>query len=444
LRRWRQRASALAAIGVAAVVLRLLYGAGGVGFDTSFQLVWGDDLLHGRVPDFESRLSPTPHPLAYVALAPAALLGDAAYDVVEALAWFSLGLLGYAAFRLGEALFAPVVGAGFAVVLVTRPVLVDETMQAFVDIPCLALVLLAAAHEARRPRHWPVVLGLLALAGLLRPESWLLAGAYWLYAVRGTEGRERLALTALAAAGPVVWALTDLVATGDPLFSLHFTQDAAEARGRPRGLGNAVELTPTLLGEMLRDPIVWGGFAGTLLTLHLLYERALLPGAILVLGLGGFLVLGVADLPLLRRYMFPAGAVLALFCVVALAGWTLLDRGDPWRRRWLLAALLPLVLVVVSVPGTVDDLRAAARNGEALGRSLDALRAEVGREPAREALRRCGGARVTDAQAAAVVAYLGDVRLGDIARDPGAASRGVALAPISATVGWGVWTRCPA
>ncbi len=251
----------------------------------------------------------------------------------------------------GESCSPAPVGIVFALIVLTRPLLVGETMQAFVDIPCLGLVLLAAAWEAERPRRgWPVLV-LLGLAGLMRPESWLLAAAYALYVMRGRATRAKLGLAAMAVAAPVLWALCDLAITDDPLFSLHNTQDAAIRIGRPRGLGKALHLTSSYLSEMLGGQVIWCGLAGCLAALYLLYRRALIPVAVLALGLGGFLVLGVMHLPLLRRYLFPAGAVLALFCAVALLGWLLLERGTRARRGWALAAVAALAVLATSIPG---------------------------------------------------------------------------------------------
>jgi hypothetical protein len=42
-----------------------------------------------------------------------------------------------------------------------------------------------------------------------------------------------------------------------------------------------------------------------------------------------------------------AGAILAIFVAVALLGWRLLEKGDPWRRRWQwFAGLVPLMFVL--------------------------------------------------------------------------------------------------
>ena len=46
------------------------------------------------------------------------------------------------------------------------------------DIPFIALVLWAVVLEARKPRRGPAVLVLLSVAGLLRPEAWLVSLAY--------------------------------------------------------------------------------------------------------------------------------------------------------------------------------------------------------------------------------------------------------------------------
>ena len=126
------------------------------------------------------------------------------------------------------------------------PVL-DFGARAYVDIPYLVLVLGALLVETRRPRAGAPVLALLALAGLLRPEAWLFSVAYvvWLLApgvrrsLRGAGPRRAAAwrdaapLLALAASGPLLWCLHDLLLTGNPLHSLTGTRENADA-ARPR------------------------------------------------------------------------------------------------------------------------------------------------------------------------------------------------------------------
>ena len=120
-------------------------------------------------------------------------------------------------FRLGRVAFSWPVGLLAAAVVATREPFLSPAVRAYVDIPFLALVVLAAVLEVRRPRRgWPVLV-LLALAGLLRPEAWLLAGAYWLYLAPASDRDGKLGTLALVAAAPLVWALSDLIVTGRPL-----------------------------------------------------------------------------------------------------------------------------------------------------------------------------------------------------------------------------------
>ena len=100
------------------------------------------------------------------------------------------------------------------------------------------------------------MLVLLALAGLLRPEAWVLSGLYVLYLWRDNEPRERVRLVALAAAAPVIWALTDLLVTGDPLHSLHGTADLAEEVGRRRKVTQVPHWTAQYFGFTLREPLI--------------------------------------------------------------------------------------------------------------------------------------------------------------------------------------------
>ena len=54
------------------------------------------------------------------------------------------------------------------------------------------------------------MLVLLAIAGLLRPEAWLFAAAYWLWIAPPLDWATRLRMAALAAVAPVLWLASDL------------------------------------------------------------------------------------------------------------------------------------------------------------------------------------------------------------------------------------------
>lgn len=72
-------------------------------------------------------------------------------------------------------------------------------------------------------------------------------------------------LGALALAAPLAWSLSDAVLTGDPLWSLTGTQEAASQLRRATGLDDAILLAPRRIGEIVREPVLLGAVAGAVL-----------------------------------------------------------------------------------------------------------------------------------------------------------------------------------
>jgi hypothetical protein len=363
----------LVAIGALALALRLVYGAGVIGYDAVWALVWGQQIAGGALPALGAAGAPSPHPLAIAVSALLAPLGAHAFAAVLALSWLSLGALGWLAFRLGRELYSPWVGGLFAALLLTRPLLVLETQQAVIDVPFLALVVAAMLAALRSPRRVPLWLG---LAGLLRPEAWLL-GLAW--AARAAGTRARLTLAGAALAAPLAWAALDLLTTGDPLHSLHGTQSLAEQLGRPRELDTALRSVPGYLRFVLTAPVAWVGLAGAAAALLGLYARTLLPAAVTGLGLLAFLVLGATGLPLLTRYLLLPATLLTLACAVAALGFTTPGARD---ARWRAGGALALAVLLIALPGQRAALRGAVAVADArrpvqrdLARILDAVRA---------------------------------------------------------------------
>ena len=103
------------------------------------------------------------------------------------------------------------------------------------------------------------------LAGLLRPEGWVFAAAYGLWLWRGADARGRARIVALVALAPLLWALSDLVATGDPLFSWTYTTGEAGRLGRQRTWDEAPRALWSALRELLKPPLALVGFAGVAL-----------------------------------------------------------------------------------------------------------------------------------------------------------------------------------
>jgi len=352
------RARLAAALTALTALLWLVVGRALVNYDTLYALVWGRDVGRAELPDYELLLAPTPHPLQTLA---AALLtplsthasdgihGEAALVVVGAGAFASLAVLGWLVYRLGAEWFHPAVGLIAAAVILTRRPVLDFGARAYVDIPYLCLVLGALLVETRRPRAGVPVIVLLGLAGLIRPEAWLFSAVYvlWLRDLR---------LALLAAAAPLLWALSDLVVTGDPLHSLTGTRENAETLGRKTGLDDVPVTVPRRLGEILREPVLLGAAGGGILALLHLRERTRLGAIAGVLTIAAFCVLATAGLPIIGRYLLAPAAILAIFCGAGLAGWLLLARDHPWRRPWQAFAAVTALAFVLFAPGQADRI----------------------------------------------------------------------------------------
>jgi Dolichyl-phosphate-mannose-protein mannosyltransferase len=416
-----------------AVALWLIFSHGFVQYDTFYALVWGDQIASGESPDYDAPLAPTPHPLATLVGVLLSPLGDGAETAVMVIAFLSLAAVVYLVYRLGTEWFNPWVGALAAAIFITRQPLLDFGVRAYVDIPYLALLLWALLLETRSRRAGAPVLALLAIAGLLRPEAWLFAGAYLLYLVYGemTEGearatpprgpvgrfvaflhrRDGLMLTALAVAAPVTWVLFDLVFAGDPLHSLTGTQDTVEALDRDTGITGLVVDGPQRLGEVLREPVLLGAAVGIVLSFALRRDRARVGLAALALSLAAFSVLAIAGLAVLTRYLLPAAAILCIFCAAGVLGWVDLPRESRWRRKWALIGAGLLVVMLAFVPAQVErisDLRDSIEAQDQLGDDLREL-ADAGAFDGG-----CGPVTVPDERAIPFLALWLDVDPSDI------------------------------
>ena len=297
----------IAAAGVVLLLAALLYALAAearIGYDTAYQLVWGRELLDGALPGYDVRLAPTPHPLQVLVAIPLALLGQGADEAMRALSLVSFAALGVALYRAGTLLFSAPVGWLAAALVLTRPHLLELAYLADADIPAAALAAWAAVAALRG--RAAVALGLLALAGLLRPEAWVLSLAYlaWLaWSARAV----RPGLAALAVAAPLLWVLSDLAVTGDLLWSLHHTRTGTELLDRDTGVGSAVSQLPRHLNFLLGSQVLVVALLGLVAGLLAARERMWGLVAVLVLLGGSFGVLAVAGLSLQPRYLAEPG-----------------------------------------------------------------------------------------------------------------------------------------
>jgi hypothetical protein len=328
-----------------------------VNYDTEYAIVWGNDLVHGRTPDYDVAFAPTPHPLATAVGAVGSLFGTGfAEGLFIVLAFLFLGLLGWLVYALGAAWFTPLTGVVAAAIVLTREPILSYGVRAYVDIPYICLLLGALLAETRRPRAGTVPLLLLALAGLLRPEAWLFAVVYAGWLRRG--GALRPVHVGLVVGAPLLWALSDLAITGDPLHSLTGTRSTAESLARETGLQHVPTATPRRLGEILREPILFGAAVGGILSLWRLRTRGvLLAAGAGVLAIVAFALLATAGLSILTRYLLFPATLLAIFAAAGICAWVELPRADPWRVRWMALGALTVVGIVAFIPSQVTRLK---------------------------------------------------------------------------------------
>ena len=382
-------------VGVAAL-LRVVHDGWFLNYDARYALLWSRDAWHGFTPEYTADFAPTPHPLATALSSLALPFGDGGDALVVWAVLLCFGLVGYLTYRLGAELFSPWVGLVAAVAVLTRPALQRDAVLAYQDVPFAALILLAVLLEARRPRRGAAVLVLLALAGLLRPEAWVLSGLYLLYLWRmEPETRRRPLLVVLTALAPVVWALTDWLVTGDALHSLHGTAELAEAVDRRRSLDQVPRWGAEYLGFVLREPLLVGVPIGLAFAWVHRRRQAALPIAVAAAMLAVFAIGPLFGLPLIGRYVRTTSILLMLFYGVAVAGWMLLPDGRA-RKRWMVAGIVALAASVVYLPWHLDLLRGLDRRTEGAGEVYEDLRA-IGRAPeVRAAFAACGGLTTAD------------------------------------------------
>ncbi len=324
-------------------------------YDTYYTLLWGQQLFDGQLPDYHVFRPPTPHPLAtFVGWLAAPFGTDTDRLMVLGSLLLFVALL-VIVFRFTQRLLGSFVGLIAVVVVLTRTDVDLLALRSMFDLPFYVLVFGAATYELKHPRAgWPV-LALLALAGLLRPEAWLLGGVYWLYLIPATPWPVLVRLAVLVVAAPVIWVLSDWIVEGQPLYSLTETRDVAGQFGRNRGLVEAVKLIPDHLAGNDKVVTVGVGGLGLLVALYLLRKRAWLPVALGALGVLTFLMIAAAGLSVIPRYLTIPSLLLSLCVAVALGGWTLMR--DPRARAVGIAiALLSLALILWRAPAYKKDL----------------------------------------------------------------------------------------
>jgi hypothetical protein len=360
-------------------------------YDSFYALLWGRDLVHMHLPDLGVYRAPTEHPLAIAFGAFCSLFGGGGARLMVLGSVASFVALTAGLFRLTRLCFGPVVATAAAGLMITRLFDANLAAQGYLDITYIALIVWATALEVESSRRGTPVFVLLAFAGLLRPDAWVLGGVYWLWCAwpRATSNQTRLRYLLLAGIAPAVWVAFDLLFTGDPLYSLHSTAVLAAELERTQGFTAVLGATWRFLVRIDKLPVVVGGLAGAVLALYLTPRRARTPLVVVALLLGIYVAEGASGASVIDRYMLGSAALLLPFCALAIAGWSLLREGSLLRRVWMGAggALLLYGAVAAVTATSLTNARTTLayqddfHEGLAVALHAPAVRAELGRCP---------------------------------------------------------------
>ncbi|WP_372790538.1 hypothetical protein [Paraconexibacter sp.] len=390
-----------ALIAVAAVaLLAVLVGheLGPLTEDVEWHQLWAAQVLAGDSPEFDQ--GSTPHPLVLALATLAAVPGSDGFADAAMSAVALGGLVGVALACFGLALWASdsvglALAAGVAVAL--RPFIVATAAIGYFDLLYAALVLFAVLAAVRGRARAALVL--LALAGLVRPDAWILSlvllALLW-RAGRLRGRREVAAAGLLVVAAPIVWTLMDVAVTGELGYSFTHTRDLAVALERQRGPIDALVYGPLRLAQAMNVELAALAMAGLLACVAAGRlrgtDRWLAVGAVAVAGAS--VVANAFGTSILQRYMIPGAAMLvvlgavAVYRCIATPGWP-----RPLGVAVVVLALLAVGVRVAELPEERDAssraraataeietaARVAARTCDALTVPRAAMRARVAR-----------------------------------------------------------------
>lgn len=323
-------------------------------YDSFYALLWGRDLLHLHMPDFHVYRGPTEHPLAIAFGAVCAIFGQGGARLAVLGSILSFVALVAGAYRLGRLCFGPLVGAFAGLLVLSRFFVENLAAQGYLDISYIALVVWAAALEVQSPRRGRLVFVLLAAAGLLRPDAWVLSGVYLVWCGWRADRRTRLEYLGLAAIAPLIWIGVDAAVTGNPLYSLHSTSGLAAELQRTKSFSEVLSDSWSYMVRIDKLPVVLGGIAGVLIAIWVAPRRTMVPLAVLGTLLFVFLAEGAAGASVVDRYMIGAAVVMLPFCALTLGGWSMLKPRTVLRRAWMLAAAVLLLYGGISVASTLS------------------------------------------------------------------------------------------
>jgi hypothetical protein len=225
-------------------------------YDPWAWIVFGRELV-GLGPGFSTVASTGWKPLAVLFTAPLALAGSAAPSLWLMVVRFA-GLAALTlAFRLGARAAGPIAGAIAALALLASSEWLRYMSAGNVEPLLVALMLGAIELHLHGRRQGAFLVG--ALAGLARPEVWLLVGAYASYLMLSERRWWPLALGVPGMFA--LWIVPDWLGSGDLLHTFHLARISAEPRGLQGTSDPALELLRGA-GTIAPAPVWIGALCG--------------------------------------------------------------------------------------------------------------------------------------------------------------------------------------
>jgi hypothetical protein len=318
-----------------------------LGYDAWAWTVWGRGLAH---LDLSTTAGPSFKPLPVLALAPLSVLGSATPAVwmglMRAGAFLSLLL----AYRLGARLAGPLAGAVAALSLALSADLYRTALLGSAEPVLIALTLGAVDRHLAGRRDWSLVL--IALAGLIRPEAWVLLGGYGVY-LWLREPRLRLLVAAAVVLPPVLWLGLDWIGSGNPLHGSSTATSATEGSAANAKVP-AFEVVRRAADAVILPTLILAA-AAVAFAAHR-RDRPVLSLAGLALGwIAVVAIMAEVGFTGTRRYLAAPAAALCVLAGVGLV-W-LLDAVREPRARIALGAAVAVLALVPALLRAREDAR---------------------------------------------------------------------------------------
>jgi hypothetical protein len=313
----------VAAAAIAAGALSLAVPAT-MGYDAWAWMVWGRELAH---LDLATTGGPSFKPLPVIVAAPLGAIAPTVWlAAMRACAVASLVL----AYRLGARLARPAAGAIAAIGLALSADLYRTALLGSAEPALIALTLGAVDRHLAGRRDWALVL--IAAAGLIRPEAWVVVAAYGLL-VWLREPRLRPLVVGAVVLPPALWLGLDWAGSGDPLHASSTATEATEGSAANASVP-ALEVVRRAIDAVIVPTLVLAGVA--VVEAARRRDRRVLALAVLAIAwIAIVAVMAEAGFTGTRRYLAAPAAVV---CVLSGVGLAWLLRAVPAGRARAAAA----------------------------------------------------------------------------------------------------------